>query len=58
LFDITRNSPNLTVLNLTIFDADRYNYSTIVIETGKAPKIEKTIKIETLKTQDITDFKF
>ncbi len=58
LFDITSNSPNLTVLNLTIFDADRYNYSTIVIKTGKAPKIEKTIKIETLKTQDITDFKF
>ena len=58
LFDITSNSPNLTVLNLTIFDADRYNYSAIVIETGKAPKVKKIIKTETFKTQDITDFKF
>ena len=58
LFDITNNSPDLAVLNLTIFDADKHNYSATVIETGKAPKVEKIIKTETFKTQDITDFKF
>ncbi len=55
LFNITNNSPNLVVLNLTIFDAARYNYSKTVIETGEPPKIIKPIKVETHATQDVTD---
>ena len=58
IFDVTTNSPNKTVLNLTVFDAARHAYSQKVITTGKAPETKKPIEVEVKGTQDINSLKF
>jgi len=57
IFDVTIDSPNKTVLHLTVFDAARYDYSQKVISTGKAPKTKKSVKTEGKKTEDINALK-
>ncbi len=58
IFDVATNSPNKTVLHLTVFDAARHAYSQKVITTGKAPETKKPTKIEIKETQDINNLKF
>jgi hypothetical protein len=55
---VATNSPNKTVLHLTVFDAARHAYSQKVITTGKAPETKKPTKIEIKETQDINNLKF
>ena len=58
IFDLTTNSPDKTVLHLTVFDAERHDYSQKVITTGKAPVTNKPLEPKTGEAQDINSIKF
>jgi len=58
IFDITTNSPNKIVLNLTVFDAKRNDYSQKVIATGKAPETKEPTEVDAKKVLDINSLKF